>query len=71
MYHEFCGVWQVAKTRYNLTYVVKYVGEDCILSIYRQGKLVIRVTEDSQERMYKVATERLKSYVSLYEKDHA
>lgn len=71
MYHEFCGVWQVAKGRYNLTYVVKYVGEDCILSIYRQGKLVIRVTEDSQERMYKVATERLKSYVSLNEKDHA
>ena len=71
MYHEFCGIWQVAKQRYNLTYVTKYVGEDCIMNIYRDGKLVIRVTEDSHGRMYKVATDRLKSFISLNEKEHA
>lgn len=71
MYHEFCGVWQIAKSRYNLNYVVKYKGDECILMIYRDGKLAIRVSEDSQERMYQVATERLKSFISVNEKDHA
>lgn len=67
MYHEFCGLFKIAKARYNLTYIVKYTLDDCILSIYRDGKLVIRVTEDEPERMYKVATDRLKSYITVNE----
>lgn len=71
MYHEFCGVYQIAKARYDMTYKVKYTAEDCILSIYRGEKLVIRVSEDSPERMYKIATDRLKSFICVNEKDHA
>lgn len=71
MYHEFCGIWQIAKARYNLTYVVKYIEDECIMMIYRDGKLAMRVSEDSAERMYQVATGRLKSFISVNEKDHA
>ena len=52
MYHEFCGLYQIAKERYSLTYKVKYTVDDCILSIYRDKKLIIRVSEDEPERMY-------------------
>lgn len=71
MYHEFCGIYQIAKSRYGMTYTVKYTQDDCILCIYRDAMLVFRVTEETAERMYKVATERLKSYITLNEKDHA
>ena len=71
MYHEFCGLYQIAKERYSLTYKVKYTANDCILSIYRGEKLIIRVSEDEPERMYKVAADRLKSYIVVNEKSHA
>ena len=71
MYHEFCGLYQIAKERYSLTYKVKYTEDDCILSIYRGKKLIIRVSEDEPERMYKVAAERLKSYIQVNDKIHA
>lgn len=71
MYKEFSGVYQIAKARFGMTYVTKYTKDECIMNIYRDGKLVIRVDEDSADRMYQVATERLKSYVSLNGKDHA
>lgn len=71
MNREFFGIYQVAKQRYQLSYSASYKMDSCILKIYRDGKLVILVSEDSQERMYDVAADRLKSYVSLNEKDHA
>ena len=71
MNREFLGIYQVAKQRYQLSYSVRYKMDCCILNIYRDGKLVIAVTEDSQERMYDVAADRLKSYVNLNEKNHA
>ena len=71
MNREFLGVYQVAKQRYNLSYSVRYKMDCCILKIYRDGKLVIMVSDETQERMYEVAADRLKSYVSLNESSHA
>ena len=41
------------------------------MRIFREGKLVILVSEDDLERMYEVAADRLKSYVIINEKGHA
>ena len=71
MNREFLGIYQVAKQRYQLSYTVKYKPDICVLKIYRDGKLVILVSEDNQERMYKIAADRLKSYVNLNESCHA
>lgn len=71
MNREFEGIYQVAKKRYNLYYTTQYTLDSCCLRIFKDGKLVILVTEDSQERMYEVAADRLKSYVNLNEKNHA
>lgn len=71
MNRQFEGIYQVAKQRYNLYYTTTYKEDSCILRIFSNGKLVILVNEDTQERMYDVAADRLKSYVSLNEKNHA
>lgn len=71
MNREFEGIYQVAKKRYNLYYTVNYKLNSCILRIFRDGNLIILVNEETQERMYDLAAERLKGYVKMNEKNHA
>lgn len=71
MNRQFEGIYQIAKQRYNLYYVTSYREDSCVLKIFRDGKLAILVSEDSQKRMYDVAADRLKSYVSINERGHA
>lgn len=71
MNREFEGIYQIAKQRYNLYYTTTYKEDSCVIKIFRDGKLAILVNEETQERMFDVAADRLKSYVSLNEKNHA
>ena len=71
MNREFLGIYQIAKKRYHLSYSASYKEGACVLKIFKDGKLAILVSEETQERMYQVAADRLKSYVNLNESSHA
>lgn len=71
MNRRFNGIYQIAKKRYSLYYRVSYKEDNCVMRIFREGKLVIMVSEEDLERMYEVAADRLKSYVIINEKGHA
>lgn len=71
MNRRFNGIYQIAKKRYSLYYRVSHKEDNCVMRIFRDGKLVILVSEEDLERMYEVAADRLKSYVIINEKGHA